>query len=334
MNTEELNLRGGLVDYLKFALSFLVVIIHSIKPDFLSPILRCAVPLFFILSSYFFFSKYDLLIDIKEKRKCLYNYIRRIFKLYLFWLIILLPFTIDYRNWYEVNIWNIVRSFCFSSTFPASWYIMASIIGMLLIVLMDKFLNHKIIIIICLASYLFCCATSNYGNLIIPYWDNIYELYEYCFTVPYNSFPVSLIWIYLGMFMSRNRYTFKKNDFKNVCLFVGSLFLLYIEYYLIKKFNLSKTDDCYIFLLPTCYFFLMFIGRMKILAKPNLFLRKTSTIIYCTHIPLMHMLMHIFIVLNVTIKYWIVLLIILSGILVSFLITKLEPKIKFLRYSY
>ena len=54
MNTEELNLRGGLVDYLKFALSFLVVIIHSIKPDFLSPILRCAVPLFFILSSYFF----------------------------------------------------------------------------------------------------------------------------------------------------------------------------------------------------------------------------------------------------------------------------------------
>ena len=91
-------------------------------------------------------------------------------QLYLFWLIVLLPFTVIYRGWYEGDVISIalqiLKFFLFSSTFPVSWYIMASIIGVCAITILSRYINNGILFIISLLAYAFCCAASNYGNLL------------------------------------------------------------------------------------------------------------------------------------------------------------------------
>ena len=84
--------------------------------------------------------------------------------------IVLLPFTVIYRGWYEGDVISIalqiLKYFLFSSTFPVSWYIMASIIGVCAITILSRYINNGILFIISLLAYAFCCAASNYGNLL------------------------------------------------------------------------------------------------------------------------------------------------------------------------
>ena len=65
INTKKYNL----IDVVKFILAILIMIIHSgIDKTVISPILRVAVPLFFIISAYFFFRKLTKIEDNTERR--------------------------------------------------------------------------------------------------------------------------------------------------------------------------------------------------------------------------------------------------------------------------
>ena len=81
-------------DIVKFILSLLVLAIHStLYPMVLYPWLRIAVPLFFMMSSYFLFSK--LREASKDNhRAILRKFVVRNLQLYLCWFIILLPITV------------------------------------------------------------------------------------------------------------------------------------------------------------------------------------------------------------------------------------------------
>ena len=165
-----ISYNGGKTDILKFVLSLFIVAVHFADIAMLSPILRCAVPLFFMLSSFFFFKKYDGVVSTKEKNAVLLKYIKRNLVLYLFWFIVLLPYTIILRGWFDEalipGVLKVCRSFIFSSTFPASWYIMATIIGTSLIALTDRTFNKRFVFIVALLAYAFCCISSNYGKMI------------------------------------------------------------------------------------------------------------------------------------------------------------------------
>ena len=82
------------LDLTKFILSFFVLAIHAyIFPHILYPWLRIAVPMYFVMSSFFLFSK--IRITGEESRKAIVrNYITRQMKFYLFWFIALLPITV------------------------------------------------------------------------------------------------------------------------------------------------------------------------------------------------------------------------------------------------
>lgn len=91
---------GQRFDVLKFGLAILVVLIHTSQQGmFFRPILRVAVPLFFLMTSYFFFAKQASLNTGDEKKKGLQKYVKRTLWLYAFWFVALLPLTIYYRNW-------------------------------------------------------------------------------------------------------------------------------------------------------------------------------------------------------------------------------------------
>lgn len=136
------------IDVAKFVLSIFVVVIH-IHPFeaytvFLRPVLRTAVPLFFLISSYFFFVRHKDLPTLDDRVAHLEKYVSRNLKLYLFWMIVLLVPTIKYRQWFANGFFNGVclwfRAFFTDSTFIASWFIMAAVIATIIITISSRYI--------------------------------------------------------------------------------------------------------------------------------------------------------------------------------------------------
>lgn len=76
-----------ILDAAKFVMAVMVVGIHTLGRYGIYPLFRIAVPLFFMISSYLFFSN-------TEKRgnlRYLKNFCIRNLKLYIFWFVVLMP---------------------------------------------------------------------------------------------------------------------------------------------------------------------------------------------------------------------------------------------------
>lgn len=132
--------RFDMVDLSRVVLAFMVVCIHaSLFPKYLIPYLRLSVPLFFMITSFFFFRKTASMQDSSEKTAYLKKFVIRNLKLYFFYFILLLPVTLMKRQWFSEGIikglLHFFRSLVFGSTFVASWFIMASVIGVAIIFL-------------------------------------------------------------------------------------------------------------------------------------------------------------------------------------------------------
>lgn len=133
-------------DLIKFCLSVCIIIIHTnVFPDLFYPWTRVAVPLFFIMSSYLVFSKTREL-SIDEKWTVTLKSCKRLFKLYLFWFIVLLPITlINRRALFQEPFLKafllFIKESLFCGFFPASWYLIASIESLLLLTFISSVKN-------------------------------------------------------------------------------------------------------------------------------------------------------------------------------------------------
>ncbi len=277
-------------------------------------------------------------MDIKEKRATLKRYVKRNMQLYLFWFIILLPFTIVLRGWYEgsvlTNLISVCKHFVFSSTFPVSWYIMASVIGTTLICFMCKYLNCIVIFIFSLLLYGFCCLSSNYGILLQEYGlEQYYESYRNIFTTPYTSFPVSLLWIPIGRVIVQ-----KQNEISQLNIswlkvsFIVCLMLLYGEYFIITYNKLAIANDCYIMLIPVCILAILIFGKMKIDISSKFNYRKVSTIVFCCHFPIGIVFRFIFKHFGIQMDAMVFLITIILSLSIAYIILKLKHKI--LKFAY
>ena len=120
-------------DLFKIIISFVVMIVHTrifgdSRFHWLHPWCRIAIPVYFMISSFLFFSKYDRLPD-DEKNSYLRKFVKRDLTLYLFWFIVFLPFTIIYRDCLHKGIAFFFGMILLGSSFPASWYLIALVIG-------------------------------------------------------------------------------------------------------------------------------------------------------------------------------------------------------------
>lgn len=195
------------IDVLKFVMAIMIVMIHS-NVLFNFPLLRCAVPLFFIISSYLFFKKIKN-VSCEDAKGIYINFLKRASKLYFFWFIVLLPYLIittllmgDIIVFIEFLPINII----FRSTFPASWYISAYIIG---ISIVYKFRNHSLVLlIISIICYISCCAETNYANLfynitfVKKFFANQNLIFVSYIKELYLSFPAGLIFIWFGKMLA------------------------------------------------------------------------------------------------------------------------------------
>ena len=270
------------IDLLKIILSVLIVQIHS---DFylpwMKPYVRLAVPLFFIISAYFFFKK-------NPSTKNLLSYIKRLFILYAFWFTIFGSYFL-YMNREEFigegDFLNgtifFLKSLLFGSTFAASWYITASIIGTIIVFYLSRVLSNFALLVFSAIVYtITTLATSYYGLLS----DNIGLIDDWYYEITNThlsvSFPVSIFWIVIGKLLSNNNRLQQKSILYAI-LAIISLTLLQVEYSYVSVY--CRLDDCFFLLVPSCICIFLLFQSLSINIPYSGVLRNISTIVYCSH---------------------------------------------------
>lgn len=329
-------------DLTKFVLSFFVVAIHTeLFGEYIYPIVRIAVPLYFIISSYIFFENLKGK-DSKEKNQILKKYIRRNLLLYLFWFIVLLPITIIEKGYFSMGRLGLVKfliNLTVGSTFYASWYIMAQVEAILLLYLLSEFLKDRYIALIALIFFITCLLTSNYSFLIVQDISNIESSRPSIGTIfPPNSFIIGFVFCFIGKILSRYFHIFKElNAKKTMVLIILSLIFLFIEEYLLRIYHLPRfSNDTYIFLIPLSIFIFILVRNMKLEIRLFKELRNLSSIIYCLHFSMYLLINKMFISLSMfdymnIFRYVITIVICIT---VGILMIQLSKKVKLLRYFY
>lgn len=292
-------------DVTKFVLAIFVTMIHLISFGRLGnlgklpfPILRLAVPLFFMLSSYFFFSK--LTHTAKEQHDAvLKKSLTRNLYLYLFWLLIMFYEVNAYRgylgNGILAGIKHLLTDFFLGSTFIASWYIMALMIGLAVIYGLSKIVGNRGLLIFGFVTYVFCVLMSNYGNIG---WVRMYIMHPVWSLpvqwVPVNSFPVSFLWIALGKYFADHPKAFYAGRMSTQLWALGFAFVaLYAEQLLIIFLKSDYRSDCYFMLIPVCCLLFGLINNVHMKVKGAKILRAFSTITFCLHATLAKVLVTI-----------------------------------------
>lgn len=283
-----LNPSGKKYDILKFLLCLMVLVTHTTPVSFLSPLLRLAVPLFFLMSSFFFFNKLNKINQSSERLRHLMKYIKRTLNLYFFWFILLFPATFFIRKWYALDVLTlfeqIIRGFLCSSTFVASWFLMASIEGVVIVFFLSKWLSNKWLLLLGGFLYLVCSLSTNYYHLFST-WSGIFDGYSYYVSVigqPYGSYPASLFYIVAGKILAE-KPKFISNGLLSFFITL-SILLIYVEYFAVRYYGWYQADDCYIMLMPLSIMIFILIGQNAIkINRDTINLRNASIIIYCFH---------------------------------------------------
>ncbi len=278
-------------DLLKFFLSIFVIAIHAnLFPYVLYPWLRIAVPLFFILSSYFLFSRLQNTAP-DAHGKILKKFVLRNAKLYFYWLLILLPYTLYLRSDLYIargvvrGFVHFVHSIIFSSTFAASWFITASVFGVLIIYFLSKWIrNDYIILVFSLLAFCFVTLRSSYSSIIATTpLSAFFDFYFEYFGTPACSFPAAIFWVFVGKCFADKKIRFS-SVLSVIVLFVISCAGLFLEWRYVMTLDGSYSNDSYFMLLPVCI--LAYAGILKIRPfqyKHSPYFRRASTVIYVSH---------------------------------------------------
>lgn len=192
------------LDLLKFVMALMVVMIH-VKPNVHSeiltvlfkPLLSIAVPMFFLISSVLFFNKF------KGGLIGIINYCKRIGILYLSWLVIDSWYIVVRKPYFDLD-WmsgfsEFFKDLVFGTTFPGSWYLSASVMGLLLVYSLSRVFNKYIVFLITLLVALYV----SYVRLLPEFMKIPYEWYAANLREEVSlSFPAQMIWISLGQILS------------------------------------------------------------------------------------------------------------------------------------
>lgn len=322
-------------DILKFLMALVVINIHAqlIKVcgdnhtlyalwNFIND---CAVPVFFVLSSYFLFKKLRF-ANNDAGGGIVWSYTLRLLKLYAFWCIVLLPIILGFWHKEYINSPVLVslilffKNTLFAYQFGASWFLGALLIGVPLTWILQKILGDKFFWIIPVVIYFY---------LYIPLSDKeIYLWYEENLRYPTTSFPAGLLWIAIGHYLSHPKVV-KIIDVFNYRYYFGLFVIMCLVSTLQPEYQ-------YVFRIPGVVSLIVFAYKMpksNAIWKP--WMRPCSTLFYCPHYSMIIVFTWLSPFLRAhTFLLYITVLACLS--LMSYVILKLKdrPKLNLLKYAY
>lgn len=287
MTIERKNLDSA--DVLKYVLSILIVATHtSFLAGYITPLVRLAVPAFFMISGYFFFTKINSCDSRQSKTAYLKKSVKHNLKLYAFWFAVLLPLTLYIRQYHTMGLWgglsHLVRDFLFGSTFQSSWYIVALITGFVIVLFLSYRLPQWALVVIGVICYIPSLLSSNYEFLIYSS-DTLQTLgnsLSYVFLLPCRNFSVSILYIAIGKYLAEKNYEGKTKRY--TVTFLLAFAALLFEYAVLKISGVRIEDtDCYIALPFAAYYLCKVFLTLDITCKGAFTLRKISTVSYVAH---------------------------------------------------
>lgn len=196
------------IDVAKFIMALLVMEIHlqatSVLPAAIGewcvkPLLTLPVPTFFLISSFLFFKKVH---SAPHPWSALANFLKRLFLLYGFWIVVWAPYAIAKKPYYFSGIEGIgsfLTDFFLGAVFGNSWFFGALIVCTTIIFLLSRCVSDKV-------WWIFPAIVFAYFRLvpILPP-DDIAPVawYSQHIISPYLSFPYNLFWISMGYYLSK-----------------------------------------------------------------------------------------------------------------------------------
>ena len=331
------------VDAAKLVMSLFVVAIHAnLFNQALFPTIRLAVPVFFIFTGFFTFSKINKM-PFGNRKQVLWKIEKRYMQLYLFWFVVLLPFTLYNRQYHTYGLPELIpvflRHLVWGSTFPASWYLAACMLGIGVVYLLSgcKCFWH---IVIAAAAYLLATVTSKYELIIAEneLFNMCYMTLKRCVGSPCNNVFAAILYIMVGRMLAEQKI-FCVNGRKSLMGFVICYMGLLCEFFLAKRQPwFAPGCDCWFMLAPTAFFLVSVVMRLEIKLPCAAFLRTTSTIVYCSHLPVMMVVWKLISVAGIrdSQNVFVFSVTIMCSVILSVAITRLEKhrKFRFLQYSH
>lgn len=334
-----------LLNVVKCIMAICILALHvtALGPysKFAYPLYRCAVPYFFVVGSYFFFKKYN---SCSNKNNAIKNYVKRNLQLYIFWFLVSLPVCIRIKRYiffdergvlYVLKKWII--AVLFGSTWMASWYIQATIIGTLLVLLLSRIFKPRTVIIVGLFCYAICCLSSNYLGMFSE--DNVlYKLNSV--TSITGTFLASLLWIAIGKWFADGNKIGLRYHVK-IALILISFLGVVLENICTIYLDFQITSDAFFLLIP-----LIWVGTDIIIHYDNRnsvrnekILRNFSTLLYCSQcilIPVVTASFNALFKMESKKNWWIFVFILFINIMMTIIISRLEKNkfFRFLKYSH
>lgn len=285
--------RHDAVDLLKMLLSFLIVflhvpVFHDAHPEVIA-LCRVAVPVFFMTSAYFLFEKIRSRPgDRTWENECLHFSLNRQLKLYFCWLLVEIPmmyalnglYAFGYEDGFSIEqtLRVMLRNLFLGNTFPASWYLMALMIGTVMVTLLSRRFSNTVLLAAGFVSYMICCMHSGYRNL------TGFAIY---FFYPPTSFLAAPLWLTIGKIVAeggsildRIRSMPKR---KKRMLLLGSAILYGLEFLLSICLGWAENTDCILTLVPISVMLFLNVLENDSQLKRARQMRIISTVTYCSH---------------------------------------------------
>lgn len=273
------------IDLYKFIGSIMIFAMHASafqdfgKMQFLWELLsRWAVPVFFMVSSYFLFSSNGGAVTESHIKK----YIKRIGLLYFSWFLYNIPSTLYIRiiakHSYTLLDWaNFIKESLLSSTFTGSWYLVSSVFCAVLLYFLKKRLSMKGIFAIAFGVELLCIFSSAYGNALPEKIQAVLAFLDF----PLNLFG-GLFYFSVGLYFAEHPDAIHKFK-EGPVLFVAilSCLLYFLEIYMTQTLSVYKTTDQAFLVIPFSISIFILGMRSTIPIRNARSLRKISTIVYC-----------------------------------------------------
>ena len=327
------------IDMLKLFLAILVVLRHCgqiffesnsrfyyIVTNTISPI---AVPTFFIISGFLFYSK-----PINRQR--LKHQIFRILRLYLVWSILYLPlrFEVYQRETTKVSVQVIIEyvwSAIFDGTYYHLWYLPSLIVALTISYWITKYIRRKQQIFIVVLCYILGLLIDTY-TFCLPQIQVYFNIYRNIFLTARNGIFFGLIFVCIGRYFSDNKEEIEGKIEKRLVLGLLSVIILsFVEsYYLCVIHSKSVINMSVSSAFVAVYVFLIALKLnkcKKICGMPTV--RNMSTIVFCLHPWILEMINRLYGQYNVVYKTVLTLFITLS---ISFICVKMSKRIKLIKY--
>ncbi|MET0356969.1 MAG: acyltransferase family protein [Cellvibrio sp.] len=310
------------IDILKIILAILVVAIHS---GFLTDIsalgrylttaglFRIAVPIFFVINGFFFFSLPPAKIT---------TWFKRVIILYLFWTLVYIGY------WFRAETLNLFEIVRVVKTILVGhehlWYLPA-MIGAALVLLPLRNLPTPLLLIIVLVLYAIGLSIQYLGNYHIvanPSIDKALNSHFVYRNFLFFAFPFFAI----GYLLKRTEIYKQFSVSSVVYMTLFATILLLVESYLNFKYQMtSKGFDIFLFLILVCP--LVFITALKVdIRGESKTLALYSTGIYFIH-PLFISIIKNYVEIGGTL---LTLVVAIVSALASWLLIKINTKVKFI----